>query len=81
MEACFTKLLKVPMKSHEKLVKSTSRRNIIVYADARMVGRRLEAALSVSGYVKSQSCNLFIRMGKLDAREKKALSSVFLCFA
>lgn len=46
-----------------------------------MVGRRLEAALSVSNHVKSQSCDVFVRMGKLDAREKKALSSLFLCFA
>lgn len=38
-----------------------------------MVGRRLEAALSASNYVKSQSSDLFIRIGKLDAREKKAL--------
>ena len=38
-----------------------------------MVGRRLEAALSASNHVKSQSSDLFIRKGKLDAREKKAL--------
>lgn len=41
-----------------------------------MVGRRLEAALSVSNHVKSQSYDLFIRMGKLDEREKKALKQL-----
>lgn len=67
----------VPHKAHEV----SNCRKILLYswaeydADARMVGRRLEAALSVCiNHLKSQSCD-DTRMGKLDAREKKALTS------
>ena len=67
---------KIPLKSLR--TNSWHCKGLIVDADARIVGRKWEAALSVSNHVKSQSCDLFIRMRKLDAREKKALSSTYV---